>query len=74
MPFCAEGAKRHYKGLTIDGIFWVVYSRLELHVGAEMALHCENVVCVRTYAHASKCSFINCSHVGGAVAQVVRAS
>ena len=51
MPFCAEGAKRHYKGLTIDGIFGVVYSRLELHVGAEMALHFENVVRVRTHAH-----------------------
>ena len=50
MPFCAEGAKRHYKGLTIDGIFWVVYSRLELHVGAEMALHFENVVRERTHA------------------------
>ena len=38
MPFCAEGAKRHYKGLTIDGIFVVRYIRLELHVGAEIAL------------------------------------
>ena len=52
MPFCAEGAKRHYKWLTIDGIFWVVYSRLELHVDAEMALHFENVVRVRTHVHA----------------------
>ena len=46
MPFCAEGAKRHYKGLTIDGIFWVVYSRLELHVGAEIALCRARVVYV----------------------------
>ena len=44
MPFCAEGAKRHYKGLTIDGIFGVRYIRLELHVGAEIALNFENVV------------------------------
>ena len=75
MPFCAEGAKRHYKGLTIDGIFGVRYIRLELHVGAEIALNFENVVCVRTTtnAHASKCSFINCSRISAAVAQWLRA-
>ena len=51
-----------------------MYGRLELHVGAEIALNFENVVCVRTYAHASKCSFINCTPNSAVVAQWVKRS
>ena len=70
MPFCAEGAKRHYKGLTIDGIFGVVYSRLELHVGAEIALCrarvyvCVCVLYVRYQYRATRMSAVNLRRYG----------
>ena len=38
MLFCAAGTKKHCKGLTIDGIFGNVYTRLELHVCVKTSL------------------------------------
>ena len=50
-----------------------MYGRLELHVGAEIALNFKMWSVYDVRAHASKCSFKNCSRISAAVAQWLRA-